>query len=393
VLVLIRLVAVALGTAVGVALVTLLHRALLRLGRRTPLVGDLARRAHRPVQLLVAMAIVDLGLRASGLSGRWREPVTHTVDLVLIGSAAWLVAMLMFVVEDAALARFRTDVRDNQYARTVHTQIRLLRRVTVVVVAIVALGAMLMTFQEARLVGTSVLASAGVAAAVAAFAAQALLGNLFAGLQIAFGKALRLDDVVVVEGEWGRVEEITLTHVVLHIWDDRRLILPTSYFTTHPFENWTRSGASLLGSVELEVDWSVPVDALRDELRRVVSGSPMWDGRVGVLQVTDAVGGLVRLRALVSAPDAPTLWDLRCLVRERLVGALRERYPSALPRVRAEVGAELRPRPRPRTGDDGRGRAERPPADGRVFGGDPARRRRAHAFSGPPPAVADLEWP
>jgi hypothetical protein len=179
---------------------------------------------------------------------------------------------------------------------------------------------------------------------VAALAAQSTLGNVFAGLQLAFSDAVRVDDVVVVEDEWGRIEELTLTYVAVAIWDDRRLILPTSYFTTKPFENWTRTGSAVLGTAELDVDWSVSVEDLRTELRRVCEGSELWNGNVCVLQVTEAIGGMVRLRALVSADDAGALWDLRCLVRERLVTAVWENQRGALPRLRADTDP---PRPKP----------------------------------------------
>jgi hypothetical protein len=164
-----------------------------------------------------------------------------------------------------------------------------------------------------------------------------MLGNLFAGLQLAFSDAIRLDDVVVVEGEWGRIEELTLSYVVVAIWDERRLVLPTSYFTTKPFQNWTRTRSQVLGTAELDVDWSAPIEAMRDELRRVCESSELWDGRVCVLQVTGAVGGTITVRALVSAHDAGTLWDLRCLVRERLVTWVWQRRRRALPTVRADV--------------------------------------------------------
>ncbi len=369
------------GACVATYLVAeLVHWLLARLARRVELVADLVSRTHRPALLAAVVYALDVGLRASGLYGPWRGPTLHVVDLVAIGAVAWLVTRLLFVVEDAALSRYRTDVRDNKQDRTVHTQIQVIRRFTAVVIAVLAIGTMLTTFREVRLIGTSVLASAGVAAAIAAFAAQTFLGNVFAGLQIAFGKSLRLDDVVVVSvggtPEWGRIEDITLTYVVIHVWDDRRLILPTSWFTANVFENWTRNEASLLGSVEFELDWSVPTDRMRDELRAIVTDTPMWDGRVSVLQVTDALRGLVRVRALVSAGDAPTLWDLRCLVRERLIVWLREHHPEALPRVRAEVGAEVRPTEEPvRSGPDG---------DSRVFGGNAAGRLRAQEFTGPP---------
>jgi small-conductance mechanosensitive channel len=372
--------AVVVGVCIAVLVaIQVLHRALLRAGRRVRLLGELAHRSHRPFQLLTVVYLLDIGLRSSHLSGAWRGPVVHALDLVVIGAVAWLLTGLLFVIEDATLMRFRTDVQDNQQARTVHTQIQVIRRFTAVSVAVVAIGAMLMTFREARLVGTSLLASAGVAAAIAAFAANTLLSNVFAGLQLAFGKSLRLDDVVVIDDEWGRIEDITLTYVVLHIWDDRRLILPTSYFTSHPFENWTRSESSLLGSVEFDLDWAAPVDQMRDELRAVLTQTSEWDGRVSVLQVTDAVHGNVHVRALVSAADAPTLWDLRCLVRERLVTWLRERHPEALPKTRAEVGAEVQPQA------DGRITVPVRDVDARVFGGDAQGRQRARDFTGPEP--------
>jgi small-conductance mechanosensitive channel len=377
---LIRL-AILVGVCVAVLVVIqVVHRTLLRAGRRVRLLDELAHRSHRPFQLLAVVYVLEIGLRSSRLHGSWRGPVVHALDIVIIAAAAWLLTGLLFVVEDAALTRFRTDVQDNKQARTVHTQIQVIRRFTAVSVAVIAIGTMLMTFREARLVGTSLLASAGVAAAIAAFAANTLLSNVFAGLQLAFGKSLRLGDVVVIDNEWGRIEDITLTYIVLHVWDDRRLILPTSYFTTHPFENWTRNESSLLGSVEFDLDWAVPVDQMRDELRTVLTRTSEWDGRVSVLQVTDAVGGNVRLRALVSAVDAPSLWDLRCIVRERLVSWLHERHPEALPKNRAEVGAEVRPQ--------ADGRITVPPVrdiDARVFGGDAQGRQRARDFTGPAP--------
>jgi small-conductance mechanosensitive channel len=363
--------------AVGALLVLeVVHRVLLRLGRRSPLFAELAQRAHRPTQAVVVLVALQLTLRQLTTAGDWRPALLHALWLGIIAAGAWLVAALLLVLEDVALARFRTDVEDNRHARRVHTQITVIRRVTVAVVALVAIGAMLVTFPAARAAGASLLASAGVAGVIAGLAAQSLLGNVFAGIQLAFSDALRLDDVVVVENEWGRIEEITLSYVVVHIWDDRRLVLPTSYFTSKPFQNWTRYQAAVLGTVELDVDWSVPMEPLRAELDRVLAGSDLWDERVGVLQVTEAVNGFVRVRALVSAVDAPTLWDLRCLVRERLVGWLQEEHPAALPRIRAEVGRDGRepPRPAPVAGADG---------DARVFGGSPDGRQRRGEFTGP----------
>jgi hypothetical protein len=215
-----------------------------------------------------------------------------------------------------------------------------------VVLVVCAIAGILLTFPSARALGASLLASAGLISIVAGLAAQSSLANMFAGLQLAFTDAIRVDDVVVIDDEWGRIEEITLTYVVVHVWDDRRLILPSTYFTTTPFENWTRRAADLLGTVELDLDWDVPVEQMRAELVRLLDHTDLWDRRVGVLQVTDAVGGYVRVRALASAVDAPTLFDLRCYVREGLVAWLQDVAPQAIPRSRwegtAPVSAETR---------------------------------------------------
>lgn len=367
---------------VGALLVAaVIGRVTRRVGRRVALVADLSRHAHRPVQWLLVVTAVRSTITVQGYRWPARDVVLHVLDLALIGVAAWLVAALLVVVEDAALARVRTDVRDNLHARRVHTQVNLVRRITVALVGLVAIGAMLITFPAARAAGASLLASAGIAGAIAALAAQSLLSNVFAGLQIAFSNAVRLDDVVIVEKEWGRVEEITLTYLVVHLWDDRRLVVPTSYFMSKPFQNWTRQEAALLGTVELDLDWSVPVEELREQLRVILRGSELWDERVSVLQVTDAVNFVVRVRALVSAADAPTLFDLRCLVRERLVDWVRRTHPEALPRVRHESRDIALAGPTGPTGPAGpEGRSE---PDSRAFGETPDGQDRAALFSGP----------
>jgi small-conductance mechanosensitive channel len=377
--VLVQLVIVAGAVLIGLLAVQVTNRILRVVGRRIKFVLLLTRRAHRPFQATVVFAALDLALRQSDLTGHWRSALTHVLNLGIIASSAWLLTALLFVTEETALSRFRTDVRDNRTARTVRTQVNLARRATAVAVTVIAIITILVTFRQVRIIGTSLLASAGVVAAVAGFAAQAVLGNVIAGLQLAFGKSLRLDDVVVVEHEWGRIEAITLTYVVVHIWDDRRLIFPTSYFTSTPFQNWTRSEASLLGSVEFELDWNVPVEEMREEVRNVLAETHLWDGRIGVLQVTDAVCRIVRLRALVSAPDAPSLWDLRCLVRERLILWLRHNYPESLPRQRVEMTSPPPLHHGPPMHEESHGEEE----GSRVFGGDAEGRERGHTFQGP----------
>jgi small-conductance mechanosensitive channel len=366
--------------AAGAALVVVeaVHLMIRRLGRQSVLLTDLARKAHRSFQALVVLFAVEQALRSGVGNFSGRSAVLHGLIIAIIAAAAWLVADLLLVFEDLALTRWRTDVPDNMKARRLKTQVVILRRATIAAIVVIALGAVLMTFPAVRTLGTSVLASAGLFSVVAAVAAQSTLGNLFAGLQLAFSDAVRIDDVVVVEGEWGRIEELTLTYVALQIWDDRRLILPTSYFTTKPFQNWTRTGSAVLGTAEIDVDWSTPVEALRTELRSVCEGTELWDGRVCVLQVTDALGGSVRLRALVSANDAAALWDLRCLVRERLVTYVWEKQQDALPRVRAELDGHQARNLRPA----GSAVAEASD-DARVFSGGEDGDERGAAFVGP----------
>ena len=208
------------------------------------------------------------------------------------------------------------------------------RRLAAALIVILAVAAILLTFPGAQAAGASLLASAGLVSVVAGLAAQSSLANLFAGMQLAFSDALRIDDVVIADGEYGRVEEITLTYVVVNTWDQRRLVLPSTYFTTTPFQNWTRESSELLGTVYLDVDWTVSPAAVRQELDRILAETDMWDGRSSGVIVTDATGGFVQIRALVSAADAGTLWDLRCLVREKLVQWVHDQRPEILPRSR-----------------------------------------------------------
>lgn len=337
--VVVPLLAVAGGAVVGYLLAALVGALVRRLAPRSTLAAELSRRSRRPLRVTLLVVSVWVALRLStDPADAWRPPVEHALLIALIVGATWLVGSLAFVLEDLALERYRVDVKDNRHARRVRTQVQLLRRITVAVLVVIGVAAVLLTFPGARALGASVFASAGLISIVAGLAAQSSLANVFAGLQLAFTDAIRVDDVVVVADEWGRIEEITLTYVVVHVWDDRRLILPSTYFTTTPFENWTRRAAELLGTVELDVDWEVPVDDMRAELTRLLSVTDLWDGRVGILQVTDAVGGVVRLRALASAVDAPTLFDLRCYVREGLVAWLQREAPQGLPRTRWETG-------------------------------------------------------
>jgi small-conductance mechanosensitive channel len=332
---------IALGVALGVALLIVVVTALVAraTARRRDWAKALVSKARHPYRLFVTAVLVWIALHSTMPNAY----VDHGFLIGVIAVGAWLVGALVSFALGLAMSRYRTDVPDNRVARKVQTQLTLVRRLVYVVIVIVALGAILLTFPGVEAIGTSVLASAGLVSIVAGLAAQSTLANVFAGVQLAFSDAVRLDDVVIVEGEWGRVEEITLTYVVVHIWDDRRLVLPSTYFTSTPFQNWTRRSSELLGSVEFDLDWGVSPVEMRAELDRVLAHTALWDGRASVLQVTDAVGGYVRIRILVTAVDAPTLFDLRCLIREELVEWLHASRPESLPASRIRI-VEDRPK-------------------------------------------------
>ncbi len=330
-----QLVAIAAGAAVGALVVGMVvHAVVLRIGRTSVVARTLANRLKGPFRwILVTLAVQQVFVRSTG-NDAWLGAVRTALLIALIACIGWLLAKAVLVAEDLVLEKYRIDVADNRHARRVRTQIIFLRRIALLVIALLTVGAMLWTFPEARVVGTGIFASAGLLSVVAGLAAQSSLSNVFAGLQLAFTDALRVDDVVVVEGLWGRIEEITLTYVVVHVWDDRRYVLPSTYFTTTPFEHWTRKDSQILGVVLLEVDWNTDFDAMRTELHRVVEADELWDRRVCVLQVTDAVDSFVQVRILVSAQDGPTIFDLRCHVREAMVRWLVSANPEGLPRLR-----------------------------------------------------------
>jgi small-conductance mechanosensitive channel len=265
-----------------------------------------------------------------------KSELEHITGLCLIAATAWLAILLVQIASKFLSRRFRIDVADNLQARRIQTQFQMLRRIVIILVVVVAVAIMLMTFPAIRQIGMSILASAGLASLVVGLAMQSTLSNLIAGVQIAFAQPFRLDDAVVVEGEWGWIEEIGTMYVVVRIWDLRRLVLPLSYFLNHPFQNWTRSSANLLGSCFIFTDYTAPLDAIREELRRICQSTPLWNGKVCVLQVSDCTEHTMQLRALMDARNSSDAWDLRCLVREKLIDFLQRNYPQCLPRVRGQ---------------------------------------------------------
>ncbi|MET8378813.1 mechanosensitive ion channel family protein [Streptomyces microflavus] len=300
----------------------------------TPLWG-LLRRCRPPLQVVIITALLRGSYRQTKIPWVWehRVGIGQALSLVLIGASAWLVVRAAATVVEASYARYATSTRDPARVRRVRTQVTLIQRVVIAVVTVVAIAAMLLTFPAMRGVGTSMLASAGVLGIVAGVAAQSTLGNLFAGLQIAFGDMVRIGDTVVVDGEWGTVEEITLTFLAVRTWDERRITMPVSYFTSKPFENWSRGGVQMTGTVFFHLDHAAPVAAMRKKLRDILGDIAAWDGRDWSLAVTDTTPTTIQVRAVVTAKDADDIWTVRCAVREQLIGWLRDHHPYALPKV------------------------------------------------------------
>ncbi|SEC26245.1 Small-conductance mechanosensitive channel [Streptomyces sp. KS_5] len=304
----------------------------------TPLWG-LLRRARVPYQLVLCTALLRGSYDEAELFLENRVAVGRVLTLVLIGAAAWLAIRIAAAVVETSYSRYARVHRDPARVRRVRTQVTLIMRVVSAVVGVVAAASMLLTFPAMRAAGASLLASAGILGIVAGVAAQSTLSNMFAGLQIAFGDMVRIGDTVVVDDEWGTVEEITLTFLTVRTWDERRITMPVSYFTSKAFENWSRGGAQMTGTVFLHLDHSAPLEAMRERLRDVLRDCPAWDGRDYGLVVTDSTPSTMEVRALVTAKDADDLWTVRVTVREQLIRWLSEHHPYALPRVNAADAA------------------------------------------------------
>ncbi|RUR00850.1 mechanosensitive ion channel family protein [Labedella endophytica] len=369
-------VAVLVAVALALAVVTITSLVVRGVSRRKPAARGLLTSARAPFRALVLVSLLWIASAVSvPASLSWWPMASHALLIAVIVLASWLVGSLASFGLSQAAGRYRIDVADNRVARRVRTQIQMVRRLVLVAVVIVGASAVLMTFPEVRTIGASLLASAGVVSIIAGLAAQSTLGNVFAGMQLAFSDAIRVDDVVIVEGEWGLIEEITLTYVVVKIWDDRRLVVPSTYFTTTPFQNWTRRTSDLLGSIELDLDWRIDPRDMRVELDAILERSELWDERVKVLQVTDATGGFVRVRVLVSARDAGTLFDLRCEVREELVEWVHRHGSDGIPKTRVVMGGDATPR-RTRGPEDTSTGAHRG-----LFSGSPEAEQRGQEFT------------
>ena len=284
--------------------------------------------------LLTVLAVVPLIKAPPHITDLFR----HVLGVCIICAVSWLCVRLVTGLEEFLLKQYNIEAEDNLSARKMYTQLRIVKRIVTVIIIIIGFAAILMTFEKVRLLGTSLLASAGIAGIIIGFAAQRSLATLFAGLQIAFTQPIRIDDVVIVENEWGRIEKITLTYVVVRIWDLRRLVLPITYFTEKPFQNWTRVTSEILGTVFIYVDYTASAQKIREKYFEILEQSKLWDGKVRNLQVTNTTERTMELRVLMSAKDASAAWDLRCEVREKLIDFIQQNYPDALPKVRVISG-------------------------------------------------------
>jgi small-conductance mechanosensitive channel len=329
-----------LAGAIGVALAlhfvlsSVVEGVLKRRGTNTGSI--LTRRSKKSTRIIFPLLALVLAIPLVPLPADVKSMLQHAVGLGVIAAVGWAVIILAEMAGNIILARYSMDAPDNLTARRIRTQTQVLQRIFTLMVSVITASVMLMTFPAVRHVGVSLLASAGLAGLIVGMAARSTLSNLIAGIQVALTQPIRLEDAIVLEGEWGWIEEIGTTYVVVRLWDLRRLIVPLSYFIEKPFQNWTRTTADLLATAMIYVDYTAPVQELREELHRILEGTPLWDKRAWALQVTDASERTIQLRALMSARSSPDAFDLRCLVRERLVQFLKERYPLALPQQREQ---------------------------------------------------------
>jgi small-conductance mechanosensitive channel len=322
-----------------IGLTHLLERRLAALAAKTKSNFDdlLVPLAGKSLRVIIPVMGIIFALPILNLPPQYADVVSKGSSMLIIGAIAWILFEVINAGETALLLRHDITVADNLQARKIYTQVKLMVKALHLVVSLCTVACILMLFQQVRHIGASLLASAGIAGIIAGIAAQKTLANLIAGFQIAMAQPMRQGDVVIAEGSWGTIEEITLTYVVVHVWDDTRLVLPLTYFIEHPFQNWTRSSSRLLGSVFVSVDYSFPVEEGRQALKPIIENHPLWDKRFWNLQVSDATEKTMQLRVLATASDSSKAWDLRCAIREAFIAYIQKNHPQCLPRTRVEL--------------------------------------------------------
>lgn len=333
---------VVVGAIIGLITAFVVQAVIMLMIRRHPMVRPVARAMRRAVKVLVVLVgawiAYNFGAPGGASTTKWYSVVNHIFFILTILAVTWVIASFVKGIEIAVVERVKESGEGR--ARRVHTQLQIMHRVLIVIIWALGIAVVLLTFPAARAAGASLFASAGIVSVVAGLAAQSTLGNVFAGLQLAFSDSIRVGDVVVVNKEYSVVEEITLTYVVLRIWDGRRIIMPSSKMTTEPFENWTRMEPAMMGDVRLEVDWNVPIEAMRMEMKRLLAKTPLWDGRTGVLRVLDVGAGVITVSILISAESSSVLSDLKYYMREEMVEWVQRYAPQAIPRTRRYFGDE-----------------------------------------------------
>ena len=322
---------IALGLLAAAVIAIVVSFVVARALRNKPEIAKDAARARMPLWWALNFAFTKIAIGVTLRDNEWVRLWQFLLLLGLVLSIAWLVTVLLGLLEDMVLAKYRNDLDNPRRLAKMETQVGLLRRVATVVVMVLAVAGTLLTIPEVRALGAGLLASAGLISVVAALAVQSSLANVFAGLQIAFTDAIRVNDTVVVETQRGNIEEITLTYVVVVLLDGRRMIIPSTYFTTTPFENWSRRTTEINGSVLLDLGWNAPIEHLRARTEQLLASTDLWDGRVGSLNVTDAIGGILKVTIAVSARNPGDLYDLKNYLRENLIAELHQDYPDVLP--------------------------------------------------------------
>jgi small-conductance mechanosensitive channel len=300
------------------------------------IIKSIVRHLSRPIGFFIPLLFLNGALDVMKMDKVWHDQISRLLNISIVITFAVILIQGIKVLEDYFYHKYDLSKEDNLKERKVRTQLQFVKRLIIGTIVFLTTCIVLLSFESMRKIGTGLLTGVGIGGIIIGFAAQKSLGNLLAGFQIAFTQPIRIDDVLVVEGEWGRVEDITLTYVVLNIWDQRRLILPITYFIEKPFQNWTRISSELLGTVFLYLDYNTPIPALRDELTRLLEDNPLWDKRVNKVQVTDNKDNNIEVRFLMSARNSSQTFDLRCYVREGMLAYIREHHPDSLPKTRLE---------------------------------------------------------
>lgn len=328
------------GILILIITFSLVFYVLKKLGKdpRNILPVNFAQKIRIPLLIFLASLIAQIAVIGDIFMFETTKTIVGHLSIIgIILSIAWFLILLFKVVKKRMLKKYDVGSADNLKARKVYTQYMILENIVIFIIVILALGIALMSFDSIRSIGVSVLTSAGIAGIIIGLAAQKAIGTLLAGIQIAITQPIRLDDVVIVEGEWGWIEEINLTYIVVRVWDKRRLVVPTTYFIENTFQNWTRTSADILGTVYIYADYGLPFDSIRKEQTRLLNSTDLWDGNVDVMQVTNATEKSIELRVLVSAKDSPTAWDLRVFLREKLIEYIQKNHPEFLPKARITI--------------------------------------------------------